>query len=104
MKKLTVLLMAIVCYTITMAQAPNLLNFQGVARNSVGNVLASKSISVRLTVHDVTAAGASVYSETRAVTTNAFGLFNIVIGSAGATSTTGTVAGVNRRKIFTTGG
>jgi hypothetical protein len=95
MKKLTVLLIAIASYTITMAQAPNLMNFQGVARNSVGNVVASQNISVRLTVHDGTATGTSVYSETRAITTNPFGLFNIVIGSAGATNVTGTIAGVN---------
>jgi hypothetical protein len=95
MKKLIVLLIAITTYSITMAQAPNLMNFQGVARNSVGNVVANQNISVRLTVHDGTATGTSVYSETRAVTTNPFGLFNIVIGSTGATNVTGTIAGVN---------
>lgn len=95
MKKLSALFIALLSCAAVMAQAPNLMNFQGVARNPVGNVIASRNINVRLTVHTGTATGATVYSETRAVTTNAFGLFNIVIGSAGASSTTGTVASVN---------
>jgi hypothetical protein len=78
-----------------MSQAPAIFNYQGVARNSVGNVLANKSITLRLTVHDGTAAGPSVYQESRTVTTNPFGLFNVQVGSAGATNVTGTIAGVN---------
>jgi hypothetical protein len=78
-----------------MAQAPGIFNYQAVARNPVGNALANKNISVRLTVHDGSSAGPSVYSETRTATTNAFGLFNIQVGSPGASNVTGTVAGVN---------
>jgi hypothetical protein len=77
------------------AQAPGIFNYQAVARNPVGNALAGKSISIRLTVHDGSAAGPSVYSETRTTTTNAFGLFNVQVGSPGASNVTGTVAGVN---------
>lgn len=76
------------------AQAPGIFNYQGVARNSVGNVLQNQNITLRLTIHDGTAAGPTVYSETRAVVTNPFGLFNVQVGSAGATSVTGTIAGV----------
>ena len=78
-----------------MAQAPGIFNYQAVARNPVGNALAGKQISIRLTVHDGSAAGPSVYSETRTTTTNAFGLFNVQVGSPGASNVTGTVAGVN---------
>ncbi len=77
------------------AQAPAIFNYQGVARNSVGNVLVNKNITLRLTVHDGTAAGPVVYQESRAVTTNPFGLFNVQVGSPGGTSVTGTIAGVN---------
>lgn len=90
---LTALLLLV--HYITFAQAPGIFNYQGVARNSVGNVLQNKSISVRLTLHDLTANGASVYSETRTVVTNPFGLFNIQVGSTGATNVSGTIAGVN---------
>lgn len=75
------------------AQAPGMFNYQGVARNSVGNVLGNKDITLRLTIRQG-ANGAAVYSETRTVTTNPFGLFVVQVGSAGATQVTGTISGV----------
>jgi hypothetical protein len=77
------------------AQAPQQINYQGVARNSVGNALVNQAIKVRLTVHDLTATGPTLYTETRTATTNLFGLFNIIIGSTGATNVTGTVSAIN---------
>lgn len=80
---------------VSIGQAPGLLNYQGVARNSVGNAIASKAIKLRLSIREGSAAGAIVYTETRSVTTNPFGLFNVQVGSGGATNVSGTVAGVN---------
>ena len=77
------------------AQAPNLLNYQGVARNAVGNPLPNQTMKLRLSVHDLLPSGAVVYSEIRAITTNLGGLFSVQIGSAGASSSTGTLGGVN---------
>ena len=77
------------------AQAPNLLNYQGVARNAVGNPLPNQTMNLRLSVHNLTASGATVYSETRVIKTNLGGLFSVQIGSAGSTSTTGTIGAVN---------
>lgn len=74
--------------------APGILNYQGVARNSVGNVLVNKNITLRLTIRDGSAAGPAVYAETRPVTTNPFGLFNVQLGSPGATSVTGSIPAV----------
>ena len=79
----------------TMAQAPGIFNYQGVARNEVGNALSAKNINLKLTVREGSATGAQVYSETRLVTTNTYGLFNVQIGSTGASSVVGTVTGVN---------
>ena len=93
-KNLTILMLLIITATIVNAQAPALLNYQGVARNPVGNVLANKNITLRLSILDG-ANGPSVYSETRAVTTNGVGLFSLQIGSPGATNVSGTVAGIN---------
>lgn len=73
---------------------PEILNYQGVARNSVGNVLPNKTITLRITIHDLTPAGSSVYQETRTVTTNPFGLFNIQLGSPGFLSQTGTIGSI----------
>jgi hypothetical protein len=77
------------------SQAPNLLNYQGVARNSIGNPLPNQSMNLRLSIRNNSSAGPVVYSETRAIKTNFGGLFSIQIGSAGTTSSTGTIAGVN---------
>lgn len=77
------------------AQAPGLINYQGVARNAVGNVLANTRITLRLSIRDNSAAGPVVYTETRALTTNSLGLFNVQMGSAGATNVSGSILGVN---------
>ena len=77
------------------AQAPNLLNYQGVARNAVGNPLPNQTMKLRLSIHDLLPSGAVVYSEIRQITTNLGGLFSVQIGSAGASISTGTLGGVN---------
>ncbi len=96
MKKiLSLLVLMVVTATAALSQAPGIFNYQGVARNSVGNVLANQTIRLRLTIHDGTAAGPVVYQETRSVTTNPFGLFNAQVGNpVGAITQTGTVPGV----------
>lgn len=91
---LNFLTLLLITYT-SLAQAPGIFNYQGVARNSVGNVLQNKTITLRLSIRDLAPAGAIVYSETRTVVTNNFGLFNVQVGSAGASNIIGTIAGVN---------
>jgi hypothetical protein len=77
------------------SQTPNLLNYQGVARNTVGNPLPNQTMKLRLSIHDLLPSGVVVYTEIRQITTNMGGLFSVQIGSAGASSSTGTIAGVN---------
>jgi len=95
MKKILLTITSFLVALFTMAQAPNLLNYQGVARNAAGNVLPNQSIGLRLSILSGSAAGPVVYSETRTLLTNAFGLFNVQVGGPGFTSQTGTIAGVN---------
>ena len=76
-------------------QVPNQINYQAVARNSVGNVLPNKKIMVRLSIREGSTAGTVLYKETRTITTNNFGLFNIAIGSPGADNTAGTISGID---------
>jgi len=66
------------------AQTPQLINYQAVARDATGSILASTAISVRLDVHDGSATGALQYQETQSVTTNTFGLFTLQIGNGTA--------------------
>lgn len=71
-----------------MAQAPNALNYQGVARDVNGNILPNQPIALRFTIHEATAAGTTVYQETWLDTTNQFGLFTVHIGEGTVTNGT----------------
>ncbi len=95
MKKILLTFAVLFVALLSMAQSPNLMNYQGVARNAAGNVLPNQSIALRLSILNGGPSGAAVYSETRTMLTNAFGLFNVVVGSPGATNVTGTIAGIN---------
>jgi trimeric autotransporter adhesin len=95
LNKLRLLIALLVISFSAYAQAPNLLNYQGVARNSMGIPLPDQPMNLRLSVHNHTANGEVVYSETRAIITNPGGLFSVKVGSAGTTSATGTIDGVN---------
>lgn len=91
----TTLLLCVTSIAITQAQAPAAINYQGIARNPGGNALPFKNIKLRLTIHEGTPAGLTVYSETRALSTNGFGLFTVAIGSTGGTNIVGNMATVN---------
>lgn len=95
MKKYLLLLCLFIFSQNLLAQAPQLFNYQGVARNASGVPLSNQSITVRLTIRDGSAAGASLYSETRSVLTNQFGIFTVVVNSAGATTVTGNFSNIN---------
>ena len=74
-------------------QTPQLINYQAVARDASGGVIASQPISVRISVHHGSSSGMVQFQETQNVATNAFGLFDLQIGSGTAgTGTIGTVA------------
>jgi hypothetical protein len=91
----TVLIILAVLGTINaaLAQAPQAIPYQGVARNASGNILSNQSIGLRVKIHDLTATGAVVYSETHSVVTTSLGLFNANLGSG--TPVVGTLSGVN---------
>src|SRR5687767_6070206 len=94
MKKILLFLLIIYSSILT-AQVPNQINYQGIARNAVGNVIPGKKIAIRLSIRDENTAGTVLYREVRNVTTSNLGMFNIAIGSTGAASVTGTIAGIN---------
>ena len=76
------------------AQQPAQVNYQGVARKADGSPVAEQAISLRLSIHDGAPGSPAVYTETRTLRTNKFGLFTTVIGSAGANSQTGSMSAV----------
>jgi Chaperone of endosialidase len=63
------------------AQAPNALNYQGVARNANGTPVANQNIRLRLSVLTGNANGNTVYQETHNQQTNQQGLYSTLIGT-----------------------
>ena len=95
MKNATLLLICLLTAVFAFGQAPQEINYQGVARNMKGSLLSNQAISLRLSIHDGSINGPVVYQETRALRTNGFGLFTVGIGSGGATGVTGSLSTVN---------
>lgn len=62
-----------------LAQAPNSIPYQAVARDTGGNLLANQMISLRFTIIDSNI-NLIDYQETQSVTTNSLGLFTLHIG------------------------
>jgi len=60
---------------------PQGINYQAIARNSAGSVYPNQAVNVRLTILEGGTSGIPVFSENHSTTTNAFGLFNLKIGS-----------------------
>ena len=73
----------------------NGINFQGVGRNSTGAVLASQKISLRFSVVQGSETGTVEYVESKEVTTNAQGIFSVVIGDGIQISKTGNFTDIN---------
>jgi len=88
MKFLSTLLVSLTFSSILFAQAPQKMNYQGVARDNNGNVLANQNIGLRLSILSGSISGTTEYSETQAVATNDFGLFNVALGSGSVLSGT----------------
>lgn len=62
------------------AQAPEGFNYQAVARTTSGDLMKSKSITVKAVILTGASASSIAYEETHVVTTSEYGHFNIVIG------------------------
>ena len=73
----------------------NGINFQGVGRNSTGAVLTSQKISLRFSVVQGSETGTVEYVESKEVTTNAQGIFSVVIGDGTQISKTGNFTDIN---------
>ncbi len=96
MKKIFTLAAGLLAVLIIAAQVPKAINYQAVARNTSGQALANQPIKVRIGLSESSGTGStSFYNETRTVTTNTLGLFNIQIGSTGATNVYGSFTGTD---------
>jgi hypothetical protein len=89
MKKIT--LLSTLCFllltlVVNAQTPPNAFNYSAVARNAAGQPIATTTIGIQITVLKTSPTGASQYSENHFVNTDAFGLFNIVIGAGAVQS------------------
>ena len=73
----------------------NGINFQGVGRNASGAVLATQKISLRFSVIQGSETGSVEYIESKEVTTNAQGIFSVVIGDGSQISKIGNFSDIN---------
>ncbi len=80
MKNLTLLIASILMSLPLLAQAPSGINYQTVIRDGAGNVLPDAELTIQMTIRSGAPDGAVVYQENHEITTNAFGLINLVIG------------------------
>lgn len=96
MKKI-IFTISIVCILISniFAQVPQAINFQAIARDASGNIMASTNIMIRLSVVDSVTGGTIVYQELRALQTDQYGSFNFQIGLNPNFVTTGVFNNIN---------
>ncbi|MCX6352056.1 MAG: hypothetical protein NTX03_09365 [Bacteroidetes bacterium] len=93
MKK-TLLLIILSLYTIVgFSQSPQSINYQAVARDNSGKILANQSIKIIIYIIEDSANGSSSYIERHSTSTNQFGLFTLNIGLG--TVLSGTFSGIN---------
>ena len=88
MKRLTILFSLILFVGLSLdvlAQAPYGFNYQAVARDNDGKVMANQNLNVRIVVLSGVSASKRVYEESHTVTTNDNGHFNLIVGQ-GSTS------------------
>ena len=93
MKTLFTSFLALIITTTLFAQAPDMFNYQGLARDLSGNPMVNKNIGLRISILQGSTTGVEVYKEIHQISTNNFGLFNIHIGKG--TGVTGNIGTIN---------
>ncbi|HLN96198.1 MAG TPA: hypothetical protein VK183_11240 [Flavobacterium sp.] len=80
MKKFVLSFLFAVSFSV-FAQVPQGISYQAMALNGSGQAVANGNVGVRLSILDNSASGPALYTEIHNRTTNAQGLFDLVIGS-----------------------
>jgi hypothetical protein len=97
MKKVFLLSLILITTKILYAQSAGI-NFQGLARDPLGEILASQQLNLKFSIIASTPTGAADYIETRNVRTNELGVFSIVIGDTGAVSSNGVFSNIDWKR------
>jgi len=81
MKKIAFTSIILLCLITLRAQVPAGFTYQAVVRNSSGEIIADQPVKFQISILEGSKTGTPVYVETHNVTTNEFGLANLVIGN-----------------------
>ena len=89
MKKILLSIVAIATLSLnSFGQAPEGFKYQAVVRDAGNTILNNQAVGMRMTIQQGSIGGTTVYQETFAPTTNAYGLVNLEIGSGTVVSGT----------------
>ncbi len=81
MKQIFLFIILFISGLMLLAQAPEKINYQAVARDLAGNPLVSQTLVVKFEIRQGSSSGSVIYAETHTgITTNQFGLFTTEIG------------------------
>lgn len=92
MKKLFTLFLITTSF-VALAQVPQKISYQAIARQASGAVLPNQSIGVEFIIYQNSPTGTVVYKENHNTSTNSFGLFSLFIG--GGTPVFGNFSSIN---------
>ncbi len=94
MKKILISIATILAFNVlSYAQTPEKMQYQAVARDNSGAIIANQSVGFKIAIVQGSANGTVVYEETHNSSTNAFGLVNLQIG--GGSPLTGTMSAID---------
>jgi hypothetical protein len=85
MKKTIVTLVSLFIVTVLMAQTPEKVNYQAVARDLSGTPLSNTDVNLTFEILRGSESGVLVFSESQTIRTNQFGLFTAEIGAINTT-------------------
>ena len=77
-------LLGLLCIANTHAQAPQAFKYQAVVRNASGDIIPNQQVRFKISILQGEAPATAIYSETHLLSTNAFGLVNLEIGTGTA--------------------
>lgn len=79
-RKIILLFLAIFTFSFVAAQVPQAINYQAIARDGAGNILANQAVGIKINILNNAPTGPVEYSERHTTTTNQFGLFTLQVG------------------------
>ena len=87
MKKIAMaIVLFFVGFSIANSQVPEKFNYQGILRNSSGELIENTNVSIQISLLEGSASGSTVYVETHDVQTNNYGQFAVQVGNGAVVS------------------